>query len=73
MFNANIDAAHARGRWQILLVHSITPTDQLWYNPVAITDVTASMAYGQAAHAAYDAPYRRFGRLYPALRDARST
>jgi xylulokinase len=25
-----------------------------------------------AAHAAYDAPYRRFGRLYPALRAART-
>ena len=48
VFNAKIDAAHAGGRWQILLVHSITPTDQLWYNPVAITDVTASMAYAKS-------------------------
>lgn len=47
-FSAQIDSAHAAGRWLILLVHTITPTDQSWYNPVAITDVTGGMMHGQS-------------------------
>lgn len=47
-FSMQIDSAHAAGRWLILLVHTITPTDQNWYNPVAITDVTGGMTYGQS-------------------------
>lgn len=48
IFSGQIDAAHAAGRWLIILVHSILPTDQTWYNPVQITDVTGGMAHGQS-------------------------
>ncbi len=48
IFSTQIDAAHTAGRWLILLVHSILPTDQTWYNPVQITDVTGGMAHGQS-------------------------
>jgi peptidoglycan/xylan/chitin deacetylase (PgdA/CDA1 family) len=48
IFAAQIDAAHTAGRWLIILVHSILPTDQTWYNPVAITDVTGAMTHGQS-------------------------
>ena len=47
-FSAQIDSADKAGRWLILLVHTITPTDQNWYNPVAITDVTGGMMHGQS-------------------------
>ena len=47
-FSNQIDAAHTAGRWLILLVHSITPTDANWYNPVAITDVTGGMSHGKS-------------------------
>jgi peptidoglycan/xylan/chitin deacetylase (PgdA/CDA1 family) len=48
IFSAQIDSAHSAGKWLILLVHSITPTSDLWYNPVAITDVTGGMTHGQS-------------------------
>jgi hypothetical protein len=48
IFSSQIDAAHAAGRWLIILVHSILPTDQTWYNPVQITDVTGGMTHGQS-------------------------
>ncbi|HZL20583.1 MAG TPA: polysaccharide deacetylase family protein [Polyangia bacterium] len=48
IFSAQIDGAHSAGKWLILLVHSITPTTDLWYNPVAITDVTGGMSHGQS-------------------------
>jgi peptidoglycan/xylan/chitin deacetylase (PgdA/CDA1 family) len=48
IFSAQIDSAHSAGKWLILLVHSITPTTDLWYNPVAITDVTGGMSHGQS-------------------------
>jgi peptidoglycan/xylan/chitin deacetylase (PgdA/CDA1 family) len=48
IFSAQIDEAHLQGEWLIILVHTITPTDQSWYNPVAITDVTGAMAHGQS-------------------------
>jgi peptidoglycan/xylan/chitin deacetylase (PgdA/CDA1 family) len=47
-FNSASDAAHTAGQWLIFLVHSITPTSASWYNPVAITDVTAAMGYDRA-------------------------
>jgi peptidoglycan/xylan/chitin deacetylase (PgdA/CDA1 family) len=48
IFSAQIDSAHSAGKWLILLVHSITPTSDLWYNPVAITDVTGGMGHGKS-------------------------
>jgi peptidoglycan/xylan/chitin deacetylase (PgdA/CDA1 family) len=44
-FNVVTDAARNAGAWQIFLIHSITPTTALWYNPVAVTDVTGAMTY----------------------------
>jgi len=82
-FSALIDAAHAAGRWLIILVHSITPTDQNWYNPVAITDVTGGMAHGQSladvwndsvVHvAAYWRAQKMFATLEPATAGGTST
>jgi peptidoglycan/xylan/chitin deacetylase (PgdA/CDA1 family) len=46
-FSNQIDAAHTAGKWLILLVHTITPTSDNWYNPVAITDVTGGMSHGK--------------------------
>jgi peptidoglycan/xylan/chitin deacetylase (PgdA/CDA1 family) len=48
VFSSQIDSAHSAGKWLILLVHGITPTTDLWYNPVAITDVTGGMSHGQS-------------------------
>ncbi len=48
IFGSQIDAAHSAGRWLIILVHTISPTSDNWYNPVAITDVTGGMSHGVA-------------------------
>jgi peptidoglycan/xylan/chitin deacetylase (PgdA/CDA1 family) len=48
IFSTQIDNAHSESSWLILLVHTITPTDQSWYNPVAITDVTGGMTHGKS-------------------------
>ena len=48
IFSGHIDDAHSGGSWLIFLVHTITPTDANWYNPVAITDVTGAMSYGKS-------------------------
>ena len=48
IFSTQIDAAHTAGKWLILLVHSILPTSDTWYNPVQITDVTGGMSHGQS-------------------------
>jgi peptidoglycan/xylan/chitin deacetylase (PgdA/CDA1 family) len=42
------DAARASGRWVIFLVHTLTPTDAVWYAPVATTEVTAAMSHGKS-------------------------
>ena len=47
-FSNQIDAAHTAGKWLILLVHSILPTSDTWYNPVEITDVTGGMSHGKS-------------------------
>jgi peptidoglycan/xylan/chitin deacetylase (PgdA/CDA1 family) len=47
-FNAVTDSAHAAGRWIIFLVHTITPTTAVWYNPVDIADVSGSMTYAKS-------------------------
>ncbi|MFY9855685.1 MAG: hypothetical protein WAK26_17580, partial [Terracidiphilus sp.] len=48
-FNAVTDAARSAGAWQIFLVHTITPTSAIWYNPVAVTDVTGAMTHAKTA------------------------
>jgi peptidoglycan/xylan/chitin deacetylase (PgdA/CDA1 family) len=77
IFDAQIDEAHLQGEWLIILVHTITPTDQVWYNPVAITDVTGAMTHGQSlpdvwndsvVHvAAYWRAEKMFALLMPAI------
>lgn len=42
-FTSRIDAARSNGEWQIFLFHSILPTDQQWYAPVDIDQITASV------------------------------
>ena len=44
-FNARTDTARGNGAWQIFLIHTMTPTSAIWYNPVAVTDVTGAMTY----------------------------
>ena len=39
------DAARAGGKWVIFLVHTLTPTDAVWYAPEPIRDVTAAMGH----------------------------
>ncbi len=48
-FNAVTDEARAAGAWQIFLIHTITPTTAIWYNPVAVTDVTGAMTHAKTA------------------------
>ncbi len=47
-FDAFTDRAHGGGRWLIFLFHTISPTTANWYNPVAIGEITASMAHARA-------------------------
>lgn len=44
-FDGLVDAARSNGEWQILLFHSISPTDQEWYAPVHVDEVTGSAEY----------------------------
>lgn len=48
-FNSVTDAARSAGAWQIFLIHTITPTSAIWYNPVAVTDVTGAMTHAKTA------------------------
>ncbi len=48
-FNAVTDTARSSGAWQIFLIHTITPTSAVWYNPVAVTDVTGAMTHAKTA------------------------
>jgi hypothetical protein len=43
------DAARNAGAWQIFLIHTITPTTAIWFNPVAVTDVTGAMTHAKTA------------------------
>src|SRR5262249_47536036 len=43
-----IDSAHTAGSWVIMLIHTITPTAQNWYAPVAVTALTDSIAHAQS-------------------------
>jgi len=47
-FNQVTDAARAEGKWVIFLLHTLTPTDAVWYAPVAIGDVTEGMKHAHA-------------------------
>lgn len=48
-FNAVTDSARSAGAWQIFLVHTMTPTSAVWYNPVAVADVTGAMTHAKTA------------------------
>lgn len=48
-FNAVTDAARNAGAWQIFLIHTITPTTAVWFNPVAVADVTGAMNHAKNA------------------------
>ena len=62
-FNQVTDAARAGGKWVIFLVHTLTPTDAVWYAPVAIGDVTAGMKHARVAPRCLDRHAGRRGRL----------
>src|SRR5205823_6411836 len=47
-FNGYIDTAHSGGKWIILLIHTISPTNANWYNPVDIASVTGSMSHAKS-------------------------
>jgi hypothetical protein len=42
-FNSVTKSAVTAGDWLIILIHTIQPTTDVWYNPVDITDVTGTM------------------------------
>jgi peptidoglycan/xylan/chitin deacetylase (PgdA/CDA1 family) len=77
-FSNQIDAAHAAGKWLILLVHTINPTSDNWYNPVAITDVTGGMSHGKGLADVWNdsvvnvAAYWRAQKMFSALTPATS-
>ncbi len=81
--NSHTDAARTAGRWIIFLIHTISPTDAVWYNPVAIGDVTSAMrAAGShpdvwsdtlVAIAAYWRAQKLFEALTPATAGIAST
>jgi len=48
-FNTATDSARTGGKWLIFLIHTISPTSDNWYNPVAIGDVTGAMSHGKTA------------------------
>jgi peptidoglycan/xylan/chitin deacetylase (PgdA/CDA1 family) len=82
-FSNQIDAVHTAGKWLILLVHTINPTSDNWYNPVAITDVTGGMSHGKGLTdvwndsvvdvAAYWRAQKMFAALTPATTGGSST
>jgi hypothetical protein len=46
--DAYVDKARASGAWQILLIHTIRPTEAIWYNPIDLTVLTASMVHAKS-------------------------
>ena len=48
MFNAVIDGVDARNRWVIFLVHTLSPTSQIWYAPIDISVITDSVAHAKS-------------------------
>src|SRR3954469_25980393 len=75
-FSNQIDAAHTAGKWLILLVHTINPTSDNWYNPVAVTDVTGGMSHGKGLPDVWNdsvvdvAAYWRAEKMFSALTPA---
>jgi len=49
-FNHLIDLAREQQSWQIFLFHTINPTDVNWYAPVAIDEITNSIAYAKSGN-----------------------
>jgi len=46
--NPPLDAARDRGQWLIYMFHSITPTAQVWYAPVDISQIVATVDHAKA-------------------------
>jgi len=46
-FTGLIDDAREAGTWQILLFHTISPTDDVWYAPVDIEAITDSVEHAK--------------------------
>ena len=81
-FNTEIAQARSAGKWQIMLIHTIKPTTANWYNPVAITDITESIADTEALGdvwqdslvnvGAYWVAQKQFATLTPAAQGAQT-
>jgi peptidoglycan/xylan/chitin deacetylase (PgdA/CDA1 family) len=75
-FSNQIDAAHTAGKWLILLVHTINPTSDNWYNPVDIAEVTGGMSHGKGLADVWNdsvvnvAAYWRAQKMFSALTPA---
>jgi len=42
-FDGYVDSARADGAWGLLLFHAVEPTDQEWYAPIDVEEITASV------------------------------
>ena len=47
-FNGEIDGARSDGDWLIFLFHSIAPTDDEWFAPVDVSEITDSIRHAQS-------------------------
>ncbi len=47
-FNRLVDDARSDGEWLTLLFHSITPTNQEWYAPIDIGEITANVEHAKS-------------------------
>lgn len=47
-FNSLIDQARSKGHWQVFLFHTIMPTQDNWYAPVEITEITKSINHAKS-------------------------
>jgi peptidoglycan/xylan/chitin deacetylase (PgdA/CDA1 family) len=47
-FNQMTDGTRQDGKWIIFLIHTIQPTDAVWYNPVSISELTGAMTHAKA-------------------------
>ncbi len=67
-FNSVTDAARSAGAWQIFLIHTITPTTAIWFNPVAVTDVTGAMTHAKTAGDTWVDTVRNVGAYWRGLK-----
>jgi peptidoglycan/xylan/chitin deacetylase (PgdA/CDA1 family) len=81
--DAVVDEARARGRWAILLFHSVGPTAHDWYGVTDVREILGSVAHVRAAGdvwadslvnvAAYWRAQKLFAGLTPAVEEGRTT